>query len=152
MTILQFFKKNIIHLYRWLFGIKDEVVEFIPNYDYIRIGKENLAYRINNYRIWEKLDVLEFDNRIFDTASDRCDYCIDLGEVSHDNFSDVVDALQPLGLKHFGEILASGFNTEKGALNGFKNSKEHNAIMLNPNWKYIGVGIKDKVYCVIFAK
>ena len=152
MTILQFFKKNIIHLYRWLFGIKDEVVEFVPYYTHWADNEIDLGIKINAYRHSKGLDSLIFDDKVSSTALDRCDYCIKLGEVSHDDFSTIVEDLQPLGLKRFGEILASGFNSEKGALNGFKNSKEHNSIMLNPSWKYIGVGIKDKVYCVIFSK
>lgn len=42
-----------------------------------------------------------------------------------------------------GENIARGFTTMSGAMNGFMNSPSHRKNIMNPNYKYVGIGVAE---------
>ena len=50
-----------------------------------------------------------------------------------------------------GENIASGQTTARQVVDDWLNSKAHKENILNPNYKYIGVGLKDKIWTQLFV-
>ena len=155
MTICQFLKKVI-------FGEKkEEIKSFSPNYDFRTWSKEELALgkMVNDYRITHNLKPLFYEMSHYGLASERTNYFISKNpgsNLSHEGFIEMAVELYSSGL-HVAENIAYGYATNEGVFNGWWKSYSHNKAMLNPNWEYTGVTIREdlkgrKYYCQIFGK
>ena len=51
-----------------------------------------------------------------------------------------------------GEIVACGQKTAKDAVNAWLKSSGHYSIMMDPNQKYFGAGMKNNYWVVVFSK
>jgi hypothetical protein len=51
--------------------------------------------------------------------------------------------------KKLSEIVAYNYQSPEGTLNGWKNSKDHNKVLNNPNLSYIVIASKDKFTAAI---
>jgi len=72
-------------------------------------------------------------------------------EISHFDFNKRANLLMEKGALSVGEILAYGYNSNMGALKGFKKSQSHNKTLLG-NYSYVGISIVDRYYTLIFIK
>lgn len=101
--------------------------------------------KINEYRVANGLNTLNATPKLNQTAQCRINYLIDTGTWSHANFGKcfVANGVR----KHYGENLARQWDNSDQAVQAWKQSPSHNANLLNPNWKYVGV-ISDRGYTV----
>jgi uncharacterized protein YkwD len=90
--------------------------------------KLELLRLINEYRATFQLNPLNpelhLDNKAQQTAEK-------FPPVSHNHFSGIAN-----------EIVCGGYHSLKGILDAYKRSSEHNDILLLPNAKSIGIGLK----------
>lgn len=101
--------------------------------------------RINEYRVANGLNALDATPRLNQTAQCRINYLISTGTWSHNNFR---ACFRTNGVRlHYGENLARQWANSDQAFEAWKQSPTHNANLLNPNWKYVGV-ITDQGYTV----
>ena len=87
-----------------------------------------------------KLNSLDIISNVADTHTQ---YMIQLNEVNHDNFPMRAQVLmEQTDANSVGEIVAYGFNTTNGVVNGWLNSPAHRTIIENPNYTHFGISIK----------
>lgn len=115
---------------------------------------QELVSMVNNYRISNNLYPLEYNNILSLAAEHRATesaysdwnmtgYTSD-GTMHHyrPNFESASSVFELYNLfGNFGENYARYFPSCAEAIEGWKNSKMHNALMLSNNYNYIGVGI-----------
>ncbi len=115
---------------------------------------QELVSMVNNYRISNNLYPLEYNNILSLAAEHRATesaysdwnmtgYTSD-GTMHHyrPNFESASSVFELYNLSgNFGENYARYFPSCAEAIEGWKNSKTHNALMLSNNYNYIGVGI-----------
>lgn len=115
-----------------------------------------LAEKVNEFRIENGKNPLEYSDVVYKGATIRGDYMVIQNDISHAGFPNVVAMLTKSGLDFIGENLAHGYTYPANAFKSWLNSEDHKAVMLG-NWKYTGVYITEdkegkKVYCQLFAR
>jgi uncharacterized protein YkwD len=118
-----------------------------------------LIVLINAYRLSLNLDTLLHDPLIQATAKFQVDYCISINTLTHDNVGKMkgilerVESFTGFSPNTAGEVLAnvmpmvSVANNQTIAetiLSHWKMSPGHNAVLISPNMKTIGVSINRK--------
>lgn len=97
---------------------------------------------INNHR--RNINVSEIKNTdsfVRRLAEGHCDYMIEVGKVSHDNFSDRVASVNTIGVNFVGEVVAYGYSTPRGILNGYLNSPSHKKVIEKDKITHIGIRV-----------
>jgi len=161
----------------WILAIAATAIYFLLKFHYSKRKPEfkpqiSLEYwnnpsilllnMINDYRLFYGVNKLLPEALTHSLADLRCttvinNFFIEGAELSHRGFPDVVSMALDEGINQVGENLAYGFNSNIVVFNNFRDSKSHNENMLNPNWKYIGIDIREdltinkKFYVVIFS-
>ena len=137
------------------------------NIDFKAIESE-LIVLINAYRLSLNLDTLIFDSNVQKAAKFQVDYNISINKLTHDNLgsmhsvSDRVEKFTSNRPNKGGEVLAnmsplfsSGYDQTiaEFIFTMWKTSPGHNAILISPNTKLIGVYVsrKDNKSGAIFA-
>lgn len=103
---------------------------------------------INDYRQSNGQNLLALDTDLGNAARDHSAWMSKNGKVSHngENNSLPWDRCAAKRVKCSGEIIFFGLGGPQAAVDGWKNSPPHNAIMLGNNFKTIGIGIVDDYY------
>ena len=108
-------------------------------------GCFNTAYEdevirlVNEYRAENGLNPLEKQTILSDNTDIRGYEISNLFSHTRPNGLSCFSVLDNCGYWGMGENIAVGQRTPEAVMNAWKNSPGHNANMLNPNWKYIGV-------------
>lgn len=101
--------------------------------------------RINEYRVANGLNALNATPRLNQTAQCRINYLVGSGQWTHNGYH---NCFKQNGVRlHYGENLARQWANSDQAFEAWKQSPTHNANLLNPNWRYVGV-ITDQGYTV----
>lgn len=105
---------------------------------------EMISY-INQYRTNQGLSVLKYDYKLSLAASVRAQEMADTGVFEHmrpngDKWSTVYKELN-IKYSRCAENLAYGFNDISKSMTAFMNSPTHEHNIMNPELKYVGVGI-----------
>lgn len=119
-------------------------------------SETELIRLVNEYRVANGLNALEVRADLNKSARYKSKAMIEHNYFSHDNPQDgnvsfsglMINVFKYNHYSSFGENLASQFG---GGTNGsaekyflqWKNSPGHNDNMLNPNWKYMGIGVAN---------
>lgn len=115
-------------------------------YNFIRIvypntSREGLIYKyINKERTRVGIKELESDKFITSLSIIRAKVMDINNNISHDGVYKEFLKLRNNGSNGEGEILASGFSTARGSINGWMKSSKHKTAILNSTYDYIGVG------------
>lgn len=107
---------------------------------------------INIYRVENGLKALWFNQLLVNVSYTHSYYMMLEDKVSHDFLDQRQEAFPD---RHPGEIVAVYYSTALGFLNAWKNSPDHNEAMLNPMYKFIGLGTAyndrgNKFICCMF--
>jgi len=110
---------------------------------------------INDARIENNLNPLSPNNRLMEFAKSRCEDMVARSYFSHYT----PEGKRPKYYLPIGEILGrakpSSFGTPERFLDAWLNSQSHKEVILNPNYKNIGIGIIDdngiKIVTIIFS-
>lgn len=111
-----------------------------------------LARAINDYRVSLGLQPL----MVSDTASNAADrHSTDMAVHAFFGHTTLASSFFPAGVNagqrlalcgypsHYGwgEIIAGGYSSASAVLTGWKRSSDHNEVMINPNYKVMGIGV-----------
>jgi len=103
----------------------------------------NVLNLVNEHRSDIGINKLNSLDIISNVADTHTQYMIQLNEVNHDNFPMRAQVLmEQTDANSVGEIVAYGFNTANGVVNGWLNSPAHRTIIENPNYTHFGISIK----------
>lgn len=91
------------------------------------------------------------DDNLYKFAKDRA-YNISINGVSHEGFNEVSNKLKNKGLISVAENLAGGYNDPEILVLTWSKSESHNNIIINPMYKYTGIGVIDNYVCMILAR
>lgn len=107
---------------------------------------------INGYRQDNGLPKLTFDSLLNSAAAGHSKWMESTGNFSHtgENGSSPWDRCSAAGTNCSDEILFQGSSGPSGALDSWKNSPPHNAVMLGNNFSAMGIGIAGNYYTVDF--
>jgi uncharacterized protein YkwD len=143
----------------------DSIVK--SNIDFKSIEAE-LITLINAYRSSLNLDTLKYDSKVHNAAKCQVDYNISINKLTHDNIGELNGILERVekftGIRPStaGEVLANMSPLCSSAFDQtiaeyifemWRKSPGHNAILISPKMKSIGVSInrKDNKSAAIFA-
>lgn len=137
----------VIFVTLWYFGKKKKLsqIKYIITAS-INSDKEiEMLNLVNEYRG----NKIEIDGYATQLAKQHNFEMIGKNEISHFDFNKRSNLLMEKGALNVGEILAYGYNSNEGALTGFKKSKSHNKTLLG-NYSHVGISIVDGYYTLIF--
>jgi len=109
------------------------------NVSYTEIEKDILTL-VNEHRQNIGINPLSCLDNISGVADGHTDYMIETGILSHDNFNQRAEILMDIeGAKSVGENVAYGYNSAKGALEGWLKSDEHRKAIENTSYTHFGI-------------
>jgi len=120
--------------------------------------ESNILTLVNDYRKSINLSDLRTLNIISTIAASHTNYMIEVGEISHDNFSRrAQDLIELAAAKTVAENVAYGFGTAEGVMTGWLNSEEHKKIIENPVFTHFGISSASNIegrnyFTLIFIK
>lgn len=95
---------------------------------------------VNAHRASIGLKTLNTLNIVSGVADGHTNYMIEVGQISHDNFSERAQILMnDAGAKTVGENVAFGFSTAQGVVTGWLNSDSHRKVIENPDYTHFGI-------------
>ena len=102
----------------------------------IREMEEEVVRLVNEERAKYGLEPLQIDENLMQSSRTKSN------DMATKNYSDHIDPNGYIMYKdlNVGENIAFGFSNGNGAINWWLNSKTHRENILNPDYKYIGVG------------
>ncbi len=118
---------------------------------------QELLEALNNYRQVHGSATLEWNQTLADYAQSRAQFFTDQkGLDSHAGFQDFLDnqdGFTKLGFRGLGENASYGYRLSGVHLIEwiYAGDQPHNQNQLNPDWHYVGIGIKETASCLIFA-
>ena len=129
---------------------EEEQIEPTPLIEEISVDcsviEEAFCTLVNDYRTGIDLNPLDTSGLVALEASEHTDYMIFQGKVSHDNFQERREILMTTaGATKVGEVVAFGYLSAQGFMNGFLNSEEHMEILNNNSYTHFGLSIKQDV-------
>jgi uncharacterized protein YkwD len=97
---------------------------------------------VNDYRVNNNFNALNTINLISLEAIKHTEYMVEVGELSHDNFSERYAKLsENINAKNMSENLAYGHRSAQSAFNSWLASTAHKSIIESPNTTDIGISI-----------
>jgi len=166
MTILMYlvlsFGVSLIFIFYFFVYRKDKQKSSKSFFDPINTGalperEAQMLRLINHYRLLNKRRELLAEANHQYMAEMRYDFqCENLNGISHNLFYYHAKYLYRVGIKKCAENLGYDFASVDSAFRAFKESKKHNANMLDKKWKYVGIvcdkNKKDKeIYVLVFG-
>ncbi len=114
-------------------------------------AREQFLVLINDYRATLGLGKLSLDTMLNNAAQKHSEWMKSTKVFDHtgENGSLPWDRCRAAGTSCYGEIISMSMSIQ-GAFSGWQKSSGHNAIMINPKHKKIGVGIAGNYYTVVF--
>ncbi len=109
--------------------------------------EKELLRCINQYRIKNDLKPLSFDGTLNNLAKNHCRYMSKTGEMNHDNFD---ERFRQCGRMLCVENVGWNSPAPEAQFEAWKNSKGHNANLLNRKIKHAGIS-KVGPYVTFFA-
>lgn len=95
---------------------------------------------VNDHRNSIGLSTLNTLTIISGVADGHTEYMIEVGAVSHDNFSKRSQTLMSQAdAITVGENVAYGFSSAQGVVSGWLNSSSHRKVIENPNYTHFGI-------------
>jgi uncharacterized protein YkwD len=110
--------------------------------DYYGIAYE-LYLAINMHRQQKGLNSLKSDVFCTVLSTSHNEYMMLKGKASHYNFPKRQAELSRRGALSVGEVVAYGFNSSEGFLNGYLNSKKHKKIIEGKSYTHFGMKISS---------
>ncbi len=113
------------------------------------LSTSDLITAINNYRRQNGLNTLQINNTLTYLAQSHAEYQASLGTYTHTGSGGTSPKNRAISagynsgnVTYFAEIIYAGYNgVASEAINWWKNSYEHNSMMLSPAFNEIGAGI-----------
>lgn len=110
----------------------------------------------NDARRLGSIPPLQADSRLDYMAQSHAIAMQKSGRMSHDNAGDGTfsQRLRQFGIQASaaGENVAAGYKTESAVMQGWLNSPEHRANILNRSYTHMGAGRAGNYWCVVFAR
>jgi len=125
---------------------------------------ESIEYTSTNSEVWEQYEksTLEHLNSLRDEALKQDDLLYKYAKeraktgIGHEGFTEVSNILIEKGFEYVAENKGYGYPDPKTLILAWSSSDIHNQIMMNPVYKYAGVGIFEddgKIYvCMLLGK
>ena len=108
-----------------------------------------------NIQIREEISIKP-DKNLYIGAQERCNYFIELGDISHEYFENVSKKLRIKGLYPSAECIEKNHKTAESIVRAWKESPEHYAILKDKLFKYCGIARKEcngEFYtCIILSR
>ncbi len=99
---------------------------------------------VNAHRTSLGLNALRTLDIVSGVADGHTEYMIEVGQISHDNFSERAQILMDQAdAKTVGENVAYGYSTAEGVVNGWLNSDSHRKIIENPDYTHFGISTES---------
>lgn len=121
-----------------------EEISYLENLGFNTQKLEELYKAINEYRQENNLTTLEKQRDLEYSAFHKALHMASYDYFAHESPNGYTMrsfiTFSKISYQQAGENLALGFNTPQAVLEGWKNSPEHNAIILDSRYKYIGLG------------
>lgn len=114
---------------------------------------DNIAIKINEYRIENGLNALYYNSYLKEMAGESLSISCQNGEKisGHDGYRKIIDSGK-LSSLYTGEVLYSSDNpTAFGAVESWKQSPTHNSIVIDKKYEYFGVSVIGNCAGVIFG-
>jgi len=112
----------------------------------LTVEEQQLVYLINQERTKANVQTLTVDNKLVNIARMKSQDMIDNNYFSHQSptYGSPFDMMKAQGVsyRYAGENIA-GNQSVQSAHTALMNSSGHRANILNPNYKYVGVGVVD---------
>lgn len=121
--------------------IEEEIIEeqVKSTYEYSAIESEILEL-VNKHRKSIGIPELIALDFVSEVAADHTKYMIEVGKISHDNFSERSKKLiENAEAKSVGENVAYGYTTAETAVNGWLNSDGHRGIIEDAKFTHFGI-------------
>lgn len=123
------------------FNENSEVVNAKVVYSSIETEIVNL---VNAHRTSLGLNALSTLNLVSGVADGHTNYMIEVGTISHDNFSERAQILMnQAGAKTVGENVGFGYSTAEGVVKAWIASDGHRKIMENPEYTHFGISTES---------
>jgi uncharacterized protein YkwD len=91
---------------------------------------------INEYRLANGSGAVNIDSLLLDLSFSHSEYMANVNRLSHDNFENREAFMHPTLI---GEVVAYGHKTPESVVSAWKRSEQHNACILDKDFKKIGV-------------
>lgn len=141
-----------------------EKIEYIPHVVGLSIFEQELFIALNKTRS----GLLKIDEYSTKLAKEHCIYMISderikpiynttVSGVSHDNFPHRVSEMRKRGAESVGEVVAYGYGTSGGFINGYEMSPGHKKIIENTFYTHVGISVlknsTGRMYnCMLFTQ
>jgi uncharacterized protein YkwD len=114
---------------------------------------EEVLRHVNEARAKNGLSALQLDATLSAAAEVRAKEVNIRFSHTRPNGTSCFTVLREFGIAYniCGENIALGFNDARAVVNGWMNSSSHRANILNPNYKYLGVGKSGTGWCQLFT-
>lgn len=121
--------------------VEEEIIEeeVKSTYEYSDIESKILVL-VNKHRESIGVPTLTALDIVSEVADDHTKYMIEVGKISHDNFSERSKTLiENAEAKSVGENVAYGYTTAESAVNGWLNSDGHRSIIEDAKFTHFGI-------------
>ena len=143
-------KKLIIIFFILLINCSSPEIDYYKPIEINFTGNDLVFFNLlNDYRLEHGLQKFKGERKITELSKEHAIYMFVKDSINHDYFW---IRYQESGAKDFGEIVAYNFLTPASQLSSYQSSPPHNTILLNTDFKYIGIAQEGMYQCVEFAK
>lgn len=112
--------------------------------------EEEVMELVNEYRVSQGLNTVEFDNVAYTYAESHNQYMIEQGVISHDNFNKRSSKLTVEAKANFvSENVGKDFVTAQGVVNAWINSPTHKKVM-EGDFNYTAISVKEDSNGVLY--
>lgn len=106
--------------------------------------QSKLVNLVNQERAKAKLNTVSELDYMSAGATQRAVFLFESGQWSHEGYESAIRKVLRTNLNtHVGENLARYFPSEEEVVKAWINSPSHKEVMLNPDWKYSGIGFHN---------
>lgn len=137
-------------------NLKENTIKTFEDYtdEEVRAMEEEVVRLVNEERAKYGLHPLEIDETLMELSKEKSKDMANNNYFSHTSptYGSPFDMIKNSGITYnfAGENIASMGMSSQGVVNGWLNSKGHRENILNPNYKYIGVGVYNSKWTQIF--
>ena len=137
-------------------NLKENTIKTFEDYtdEEVRAMEEEVVRLVNEERAKYGLHPLEIDETLMKLSKEKSKDMANNNYFSHTSptYGSPFDMIKNSGITYnfAGENIASMGMSSQGVVNGWLNSKGHRENILNPNYKYIGVGVYNSKWTQIF--
>lgn len=137
---------------------KEEQIVYVNNNNLQdwSIEEQEFYSLINSYRIDKGLSLFIPAKLNWDLALVRSIDNSIIKDIDHSGYYKVVEARKSAGLNYSVELLGFRYSAPSNMLSAFQRSDDHNDVLIDPTWMYIGISIYtddiNKYYTIILTQ